>query len=506
MQPTLIILVPSLQADDSGDVGRQFQQVIEDSLERSDWERALELSAEWLAHAHTSAEQNCTLRLWRAELMSQLGRWDQVGLELDRLLCRRSLASDCGVLIPALILSAGAAAHYGETSAARESLDAAESLGLGGWLGRWRLEQARWLARTRELDAALELLTREDSDEHHIERGRLLFRAGRLDEAEAALRPIAERAETARTVAEARRLLGLLLLERGELRAALAQLSEALQAFQSLALWVGVAKTLSSLGQACSELGELPEALYFTSRAERVTRRLGAEAELAVVYGRLGALCVRLKDLARATRFHELDVELCHRLGNPRALAYAQMHLALSQRAQGNLGQACALLEEAAERFALLGEHHALQRSRVELGRTLIERNLLREAGAQLNLAGELATRGQRRPDPELPLLQARLLRLSRQLSAAEKALVPVFQGLEEAPQRHPLRAEAWREQGYLCLLQGRPEEAAGAFSSALRAARRTDSLWAECLDQLDRLNDLHAARIILSDLCRPGA
>lgn len=492
-----------------------FLHVIEDSLQGYDYGRALELGREWLNSLDCGLEdaklpdQKGAIRLWRAELLVQLQRWDQASEELDGLLCRRSGLSEKHLLARGLILLAQIHGMYGEQEQAQQALQQSQFWDSQGLFEvQWQLEKARLLIRSGELEAALELLPLGGHDERDIERGRVLFRLQRFREAEEAWLSVAEseRSPADRFQAEAWRLLGLLHQEMGQAPAALEYLEKALRTFWALQMWIGVAKSYEGLGQVCSDLGRPTEALHFTHKAERLSRRLGAESELAVVYGRLGNLCMKLGDLPRAIRFHQLDVDMCRRFGNYRALAYALSSLGLSYRAQGDNQQACELLSESLDRFLQLAERGPILRVRIERGRTLIERNLLAEAGLDLQAAGWMLGQGTSMADSaQIYVLTARLERLRGNPDLAEQSLKFAHDVLGQVPKDAAIRCEALREKGYLCLGRGDLEGAAGAFASATAYARKGEqhTIWLECLEQLDRLDELQGAEAVLEGLHR---
>lgn len=498
---------------------QDFQSVIQDSLDRFDYGRALDLANKWLEQLQFQppgpsqitglADQRASIRLWRAELLVQLQRWDQASEELDGLLCRQAQIQNKSMLVRAYMLAAQIHGMYGEQEQAMAALDQSARLDSSGQGESLRqLERARLLVRSGDLEGALQLLSGTLSDEHGIERGRILFRLHRYAEAEDAWLAVAEkeRNQVDRFQAEAWRLLGLLHQELGEPQPALEYLERALRSFWLLEMWIGVAKSYEGLGQVCADLGKLAEALHFTDKAERLSRRMGAESELAVVYGRLGNLCMKLGDYSRAIRFHQLDVELCHRFGNFRALAYALFSLALSYRAQGDHQLAYELFSQSLDRFLQLGERGPVLRLRIERGRTLIERNLLEEADQDLQAAGWMLGPATAPTEAaQIYVLSARLERLRSCPSVAREKLAAAFEALENDTKDSSVRCEAWREHAYLALMGGELEAATQGFAIATTLARKAEqqSIWQECLEQLDRLDELSGSEIVLESLHR---
>lgn len=500
-----------------------FQHVIEESLSRFDYGRALDLAGDWLFRLDNQApleklhDQKAAIRLWRAELLTQLQRWDQASEEVDGLLCRRASVEKPELLVRALLLAAQLHGMYGEQELALQAIAQSQALDVGDRFRAQReLEQARLWVRSGELESALALLPLHSQtlDESAIERGRVLFRLHRFEEAKEAWFSVLEvpayqesKVTTqSRFQAESFRLLGLLHQELGEPLQALVYLEKSLAVFWNLKLWIGVAKSYEGLGQVCSDLGRLTEALHFTHKAERLSRRLGAESELAVVYGRLGNLCMKLGDFARAIRFHQLDVELCRRFGNFRALAYALSSLGLSYRAQGDQQLAYELLSESLDRFLQLGERGPILKVRIERGRTLIERNLLEEASQDLQAASWMLGQGTAAADSaSIYVLTARLERLRGCPELALQNLEFAYQVLDDVSKDAAIRCEALREEGYLSLGRGDLEAAARAFAAATSFARKGEqqTIWTECLEQLDRLDELQASGAVLEGLHR---
>ncbi len=492
----------------------EFWAVIQDSLERLDYSRALDLAAHWLLRLDQGlddeqmAEQKALIRLWRVHQMVQLQRWDQATEELDTLLCRRGRWSHPGLLARALIFDAQLKGEYGEQDQALSCLEQARQMeGIQLHEQAWRLEKARWLTRAGDLEGALEVLPQTPCDEVDIERGKVLFRLQRFAEAEDVWLSLVEGSiGLNRFQAEAWRLLGLLHQELNEPHPALDYLKRALKGFWQLQIWIGVAKCYEGLGQTCAAMGKSSEAFHFTDKAERLCRRLGAESELAVVYGRLGNLCMKLGDFPRAIRFHQLDVDLCSRFGNYRALSFALSNLALSHRAQGDHQQAHDLLSQALDRFLQLGERVPLLKVRIERGRTLLERNLLTEAAQDLQAAAlMLQPKGNPSEQAQIHVLLCRLERLQGQFDGAWQHLTQVQQALGDGNKDASIRSQALREQGYLLRASGQLEQAAAAFSAATRFARKGEqgTLWEECLEQLNRLDELAAAEVVLEGLQR---
>ncbi len=491
----------------------QFQSVIRDSLERCDYGRALDLAGKCLESLDDSIadakliDQRSAIRLWRAEQMVALQRWDVASEELDGLLCRASFITEKTLLIRAWVLAAQIHGVYGEQEQAWEALERSRQSDPDEQFRELReLEQARLLVKSGELTRALELLPTGLGAEHNIERGGVLFRLQRFEEAQAAWRPVADAREGGRCAAEACRLLGLLHQARAESHLALAYFERSLRLSWESQLWIAVAKCYEGLGQICSDLGKVSEALHFTLKAERLSRRLGAESELAVVYGRLGNLCMKLGDYSRAIRFHQLDVDLCHRFGNFRALAYALSSLAHSYRAQGSHQLAYELFSKSLDQFLQLGERGPILRLYIERGRTLLERNLLEEASTDLRSASlMLGQEGALGDSAQIQVLSARLERLRNHPERALAELDLAFVGLAQLAKDHPLRCEAWREKGYLCLSRGDLEQAKEAFGSATVLARRGEqqAIWQECLEQLERLSELAGAEVVLEGLQR---
>jgi len=494
---------------------QNYLSVIQDSLQAFDYGRALELSQAWLNALDGDTvdgklqDQKGAIRLWQAEHLAQLQRWDQASECLDALLCRGSSLTEPRLMARGLILRAQIHGLYGEQDQAQQALmeslewDTAQEFAV-----LWQLEKARLLSRSGELIQALELLPLSQNAESDIERGRVLFRLYRFPEAEEAWLRVAEseRTQPDRFQAEAWRLLGLLHQVLGESQQALDYLEKSLRVFWHLHIWIGVAKSYEGLGQICSDLGKPAEALHFIHKAERLTRRLGPESELAVVYGRLGNLCMKLGDLPRAIRFHQLDVDMCRRFGNYRALAYALSSLGLSYRAQGDHQLAWELLTESLERFLQLGERGALLRLRIERARTLIERSLLDEAAQDLQAANLMLGPDTAAADAaQISILVCRLERLRGRTAESEGELKKAFEWIESLPKDAALRCEALRERAYLFLGKGNLEGAAEAFAGATSYARKGDQqmIWQECLEQLDRLNELEGAEALLEGLHR---
>ena len=131
MQPASLekLVVIYLTQPAAVELCRHFLQIIEDSLARFDYGRALELGGAWLDRIEDEArddprlaDQKAAIRLWRSELLVQLQRWDQASQELDGLLCRRTSITLKPILVRGLILSAQIHGMYGEQEQAQQAL------------------------------------------------------------------------------------------------------------------------------------------------------------------------------------------------------------------------------------------------------------------------------------------------------------------------------------------------------------------------------------------------
>jgi len=320
-------------------------------------------------------------------------------------------------------------------------------------------------------------------------RGDLLVNTTRADEAEAAYREaLAASGTPAMHGAVASRLAGS-LLQRGQVRDALALTVDA-------AARLGTGETLLLAQLAASEaqarlmLSEHDEALLAGQRALDLAAEVGTIApELAaevetIAHSTIGIL-LRLRH-----RYHEAAGHLRHAIAAARLVgahhraARCMFNLGAMQLEEGELAEAFAVLDDAAVQMRATGDSYALGRVlhaiatihhyRGELAEAL---RLFDEARALKRQVGDV--QGVASSD------QSRALTL-RALGRVDEAL-EILEQLVTSPVGH---AEPWARAIYLdsyattLLIAGRGDEAVPPLREALDLARRTGGLFEPTIEQ----------------------
>jgi tetratricopeptide (TPR) repeat protein len=531
-----------------GELKEQFSAmklVAEEALARYEYERTLEhfnrtlfFLADHLDQA-TTYQQICEVRCCRAELLVQLGRWDQAMEDIDRIIGRTGTDVPAEILIRAYICGAQVAAYYGDFTQAVSILESAldehrklqpartevASFATSAMESAIQLELGTIYARIGEIELARNCFNsidarigQSDPDKlcneerlvlaaSHAQIGLSLFREGRLEESKqnypTTLRLCQTIDNSTKLEADTYRYLGILCNTQGKNLESLRHHHRALRIYLNLKLSLGQAKTYSSIGQSCLDLSRLEEALYFTHKAEKISRRLGAEAEVAAIYGKLGNLYVQMGDYGRAVDFHLKDVEMCRRFGNYRAIAYAMNNLGLSYRKKGEANEALHYLQESLSRFIELGDPLQATRLHLDLARTFLDRSRIQEAQNQLDLAKGLIEKSPHNPHQGYYyLLQGTTARLDHQLTESQLALAESLKHLQDQNSSGHL-AYAHFELGMLNSELNQKTVALMHFKEALRVSRAQElrQVMIDCIQQIEMLDELELMQVLIEDV-----
>ena len=505
----------------------------QDTWNRHEYERTLEHLARLLdclvnLEAQPGlVDQRAAVRNLRAELLMQLGRWDQAMEDIDKVLASENQLEDQGLLAQALVASAQISSYYGDFADAISILERAlamrDDLHRRSTLANILLELGTVFARIGEMQQGREkfqeveeLLSPKESlcpeeltvlASAYTQIGLIFFRERQIVEAERYYQKsldLSSRGPQATSLmADTYRYLGILNNVRHQNTEALRYHNQALQIYVQLRLLLGQAKTYSSVGQTCLDLSRLEEALYFTNKAERISRHLGAEAEVAAIYGKLGNIYVQMGDYGRAVEFHQKDVEMCRRFGNYRAIAYAMHNLGLSYRGKGDMAEAIHYLKESLNRFLELNDTPQVTRLNLDLARTSLDRSRLDEAEDYLHTADELIQN-----DPRsvhlgyAQLLLGSLHRLQQNQDEALRLLQDSIESLSRGSAPTQL-AQANFELGLLLNELGEKEQALQRLKAALRLSRTLEmrNLMRDCIIQIERLDELELVKLLLEDV-----
>ena len=331
-------------------------------------------------------------------------------------------------------------------------------------------ERGRTAPALRELDEAGAVLRGQQAAAVLIQRGLVLWRAGRTDEALESYRralPTVRRGRDRLVEARLHNNRSLVYVDRGELVAAEADLRKVAELCRAEGQDVLAADAETNLGYVAFRRGDAPEALRFLDSAEATYRAQGVRPrELLLTRGEL-LLSVGAFDEARQTA--ERAIEQFAAAGWQSLLAEAQLLLSQAQLAGEDVAGARTAANRAA---ALLGRQHrpgwatvaryTALRAEERAGELTPElrRRALREAS-------RLAARGWRAQELDARLIAARVA-----LEAGDLGTVRREVGQAAAARTRggtELRIRAWYAEALLRLADGRD----AAAEQALRAGFR---------------------------------
>lgn len=506
-----------------------------DHASRRDYERALDLYGRALELLNGLVpepavfDQKAALRNTRAEILMTIGQWQRALEDLDRILGHGGDLTDAALLVRARTTQAQIHGFYGEYGDALATLETAmriaESLPAGLEEARVRARLGTLYARIGEhrkgeacLRRVLELLPEPRERDGAVLRATALTQLGlaafRERKGELAREryqeslDILERWDPESEVeAETWRYLGVLWSVRGRFGEALRHHRRALQLYLRLRMPLGQAKAFNSIGQTCLEISRLDQALYFMRRAEDLCLELGADAELAAVYGKLGSIYLQLEDYRRAVELHRKDVELCRRFGNYRALAFAMRNLGLSQRANGELDEAEAHLQQALLRFHELHDPAFVMRVHLDLAEVSLDQGNLPDAEGSLDRAR--AMQEEDTPDPDrarLWLLTGTLNRLRQRRDDAQEAYLEALRILAEVGSSGAM-AQARFELAQLHEEARDPEQAVYHLRECMVMARALGMthLVRKAVRMLERIDELELVTLLIEQLEAPA-
>jgi ATP/maltotriose-dependent transcriptional regulator MalT/two-component SAPR family response regulator len=138
-----------------------------------------------------------------------------------------------------------------------------------------------------------------------------------------------------KSVAEARKQLGMVYLAQGSFLSALDELKAVLDIYEASGDVANAAFAHECAGLALGQLGQLSSAGVHLEKARRAWKRLGNRKELATVLNNLGMLHYIQGDVDKAVLLFHDAVDKARRSGNARAEAYALASIADIDRDQG---------------------------------------------------------------------------------------------------------------------------------------------------------------------------
>jgi predicted ATPase len=158
----------------------------------------------------------------------------------------------------------------------------------------------------------------------------LLFRQGKLSEAEAQANISLQFARKFGTSLEEIRplnLLGLILTNQGRLSEAQAHFMRSLQIAQENEDLAQQALILNNIGQISSMYGNFIESQKYFQQTHQIVRKIGNRALEAIVLGNLGFISGQLGEYARAREIHEQQIRITRELGTGYYETYGLVNL-----------------------------------------------------------------------------------------------------------------------------------------------------------------------------------
>lgn len=357
------------------------------------------------------------------------------------------------------------------------SVEIAAAGGLAVLEGQARMSLALTLAYAgrseealREADLAAPALAPLDRARLDMQRALILQRLGRLDEAFAgyrrafrAARRLGDRHGEARVLMNR----GVLQGYRGEVAAAVADLTRAADLFEQLGQVLYAAKARHNIGFVTARGGDVPTALRWYDRAEAEYRRLGVREAVGLLDRCEALLSVRLVPeavSAAARAAAELEAG-----GMEADLAQARLLLAQAVLLDGRPAESARLAEQARRAFA--GQRRAgwaawagyawLRAARADGDRSVDLLDLARRT------VGELAASGWAGPVVDARLITAEIALEGGAVEEAEAQLRVASRARRSGPA--DLRARAWHAEALLRLARGRRRGAETALRTGLR-------------------------------------
>jgi ATP/maltotriose-dependent transcriptional regulator MalT/DNA-binding SARP family transcriptional activator len=138
-----------------------------------------------------------------------------------------------------------------------------------------------------------------------------------------------------KSLAEARKQLGMVYLDQGALALALDEFKAVLDIYEASGDAVNAALAHECSGLALGKLGQLSSAGVHLEKARRAWQRLGNHKELATVLNNLGMLYYVQGEVEKALALFHDAVGKARRSGHPRAEAYALASIADIERDRG---------------------------------------------------------------------------------------------------------------------------------------------------------------------------
>lgn len=270
----------------------------------------------------------------------------------------------------------------------------------------------------------------------------LLYRAGDYDGAEVWCLRGLRCAHLARNMVEqahARNLLGVIRLEKGQSRRAVAHQLRALGMYEQLGHLTGQADTLNNLGMNYASLGEWPQAVERYQECLGIASRIGDLDLMAIVHNNLGEVFFAQGELARAKTEYRWAIDCWARLGHVVLVgAAAESNLGQALAAEGRLVEGRQALEHSLRTFRQISAHAFEAEAQVRLAEVLALEGRAKKAEGLARGALEGARRVSSRPVEAMAMrVLGRLATASRDWETAEASLEHACQLFRRAGVRH---------------------------------------------------------------------
>lgn len=198
--------------------------------------------------------------------------------------------------------------------------------------------------------------------------GRISHLRGNLDDAIAHYQRLAEHSEDELWLATAYGNLATIYLTRGELDAAQEMFHKSLAIEQGLGHQEGMASDYGNLGVIHRMRGELKAAEDMHNKSLEISQRLGKHEFVVNQYTNLGLIHETRGDLDTAENMHRKSLELSLRLGRQESTAITYGNLGLIYKARGDLDKAEDMHRKALEIDERLGRQEGIANQYGNLG------------------------------------------------------------------------------------------------------------------------------------------
>ena len=260
--------------------------------------------------------------------------------------------------------------------------DLADLARASGPIGAWAsLRVAEVLERMGRLDEARQRMvdSRGNADDEPpllrpMVEARLLFRRGRVEDAERTLHHAAESlsAAPAPLAGAFHRAWAIYLSLLGDVPRSLLHHQLALESLGTVGDRFMLTKEYLSLGQTYLEIGELDHAEFFFGKAEASVEEFDDPSIEALLASRLGLLALVRGDLARAARHFERDLALSEGAASSHGRAYAMRNLGKVAARTGDPDRGLELLRASREAFAEQADSLNTELTRLEEAAALL--------------------------------------------------------------------------------------------------------------------------------------